>query len=120
MAKNIINDKIYVGQTIGSLNDRISKHFYEAFQMKKTYYFYNALRKYGKESFVWGIICECFSEDELNKKEIEVIQKFKSTIRQYGYNIKNGGCGGKHSDETKEKIRIANTGFVHTEESKKK
>lgn len=120
MAKNIVNGKAYIGQTIRSLSDRMSKHFYDAFQRTEDYYFYRALRKYGKESFVWGVICECKTQKELDSAEIKYISHFKTNERNHGYNIKIGGNGGSHSDETKEKIRIANTGYKHSKSAKKK
>jgi len=37
-----------------------------------------------------------------------------------GYNLRDGGSRGKHSQETKEKISIANTGKIRTKETKLK
>lgn len=51
------------------------------------------------------------SKEEAEKKEIELIAKYKSDQRAYGYNIQHGGNTlGKQAEETKKKISIANKG----------
>ena len=54
---NIINNKIYIGQTIHSLNIRKSQHERSHEYGYKTA-FSNAIKKYGKENFIWEIIYE--------------------------------------------------------------
>ena len=54
---NIINNKIYIGQTIHSLNIRKSQHERSHEYEYKTA-FSNAIKKYGKENFIWEIIYE--------------------------------------------------------------
>lgn len=49
-AKNLINNKIYIGQTTTSLKRRISGHYHSANTNDKLY-FHKALRKYNKEDF---------------------------------------------------------------------
>lgn len=49
---NIINNKIYIGQTIHSLNIRKSQHERSHEYGYKTA-FSNAIKKYGKENFIW-------------------------------------------------------------------
>lgn len=120
MAQNMVNGKVYIGQTVRSLKERMGKHLYDGLIAKKNNYFYNALRKYGKDNFSWNVLCECSSVNELNQKEIELIAEHRSTERDFGYNLKSGGLGGHHANETKEKIRIANTGYKHSDVAKKK
>lgn len=93
-AKNIVNEKVYIGKSV-NVEKRWKDH-------KKGYnnpnasqyasYFYNALRKYGFDSFEFSILEEC-TEDKLNDKEIFWINKFQSNNREYGYNTTNGGDG---------------------------
>ena len=45
---------------------------------------------------------------------------YGSTCRSKGFNLKTGGSRGKHSEETKEKLRKMFTGFKHTDEAKAK
>lgn len=101
---NLKNNKIYIGQTINSLEYRRDQHIKDCRRNK--YYnnkFHNALLKYGYNSFKWEIIHECFSIEELNEKEIYYISLYNSV--EDGYNLKYGGNnGGLCSTETKLKI----------------
>lgn len=82
---------------------------------------YNAIKKYGWDNVIHEILYTNLSESEAKQKEIELIQLFQSNNDQYGYNIDNGGNGpGKISDETREKLRRANTGKKASEETKEK
>lgn len=84
------NKKIYIGQTVQTLAERKNKHYYKARQMNEyNTHFINALRKYPKESFIWEVIDEAQSQDELNNKEKYWINYYNSIEK--GYNTKNGG-----------------------------
>ena len=87
---NQANNKVYIGQTIQTLNERITKHYYKAKQENEyDTHFINALRKYPKENFIWKIIDEAETQEELNTKEKYWI-KFYNSIEE-GYNTKDGG-----------------------------
>jgi predicted GIY-YIG superfamily endonuclease len=43
---NRVNGKLYIGQTIGSLEKRKSAHISSALTIRNNIYFYNAIRKY--------------------------------------------------------------------------
>lgn len=93
---NNINNKVYIGQTIMQPNQRWSKHLSDA-KMKKPYPLYNAMRKYGLDSFSFEIIEECL-EEELNNKEKYYIQLYHSYINEEnsnGYNATLGGTNGQ-------------------------
>ena len=110
-ATNKINGKMYIGQTVGSLDARISRHISDALLERYDMYFHNAVRKHGKENFDWKIIAECNSLEELNKAEIEMIEKYNTFGN--GYNLTKGGEGSsgfKHSEETKQKLSEINSG----------
>lgn len=90
-------------------------------------YFYNAIKKYGFDSFKHEVLFSGLTKEEAEQKEIELIAKHQSNNRLFGYNIANGGnCSGTMSQETKDKISKANMGnqyglgYKHTEEAKKK
>lgn len=89
---NILNNKIYVGKT-SKLNRRKATHK----RLSKTVNskFYNAIRKYGFESFSFEILEEVSSLQEANKKEILWISFYNSFIN--GYNSTIGGDGGDTS-----------------------
>lgn len=93
----------------------------------KSSYFYNAIQKYGWDNIKHEILYAGLTKEEAEQNEIELIAKYKSDNREYGYNIDHGGsCIGKMSKETKDKISKANMGnqyslgHRHTEESKRK
>lgn len=122
---NKTDNKIYIGQTRGDLNERWRNH------MRKTSncrYLSNALQKYGKENFDFKMIIVCFDED-LDYYEKEYIQKYNSLVPN-GYNLKKGGNASNHHEDTKRKIAGALTGKKtnirpmlgkhHSEEIKKK
>lgn len=135
---NLINNKIYIGQTTKDIYYRFKCHIYKSYTVPKCRYaLHHAINKYGKENFIIEKICECFSKNELDKREIYYIYKYKSYNRKYGYNLKLHYSHGMHSEETKEKIRRKrlgkktsketieklrklSTGRKHTEEAKQK
>jgi len=86
---NIINGKIYIGQTTKSLKNRKRRHI----GRNDNLYFHRALNKYGKNSFKWEIICECENQDDLNEEEIYYIKKHNSYWKENGYNLSLGGDG---------------------------
>jgi len=116
---NKINGKMYIGQTAKSLNKRIDEHVRCALNNRDAYYFHNAIRKYGKENFVWETIAKCNSQEELNKAEIKMIEKHNTF--ENGYNLNLGGHGNngfKHSEKTKKQISESHMGKTLSEESK--
>lgn len=89
-ATNKITNKIYIGQTTKTLDERICTH--KKCSLKMNTKFYNALRSYGFDNFMWEIIETVSSKKELDEKEMYYIQKYDSV--QNGYNMTNGGTGG--------------------------
>lgn len=99
---NKINNKIYIGQTIGSLKKRWWTHCNEK---NKCIILKNAIKKYGKDNFTIEEIDGANSQSELNYKEWLFIHKSNS-LWPNGYNIKKGGeQGGKWSLKMKEHMR---------------
>jgi group I intron endonuclease len=105
---NTINSKIYIGQTIKKLSERIHGHFADSKRERKNKCKTKislAICKYGFENFNFEIIDYALSQEELNELEKKYIKLFNSNINEFGYNLLSGGNqGGKHSDETKLKI----------------
>ena len=84
-------------------------------------YMKNAIKKYGWNNIIHEIVAEGLTIDEASKMEKELIQKYNSADRKYGYNISLGGIDNKIcSEETKGKLRQANLGKIMSEEAKKK
>lgn len=112
------NGKVYIGKTT-NLYSRLNN--YKNLNCKSQQKIYNALIKYGYENFKVEILFETNKEYKhlniiLNALEIKAINKYNSIDN--GYNIKNGGDGGKHSQETKNKIGESNKGKIRTDEFK--
>lgn len=90
-ATNILNGKIYIGKTIGSLERRKRQHRNDAFTNMKQTYFCKAIRKHGWEAFEWDIIEVNIDNETLCEREIHWIKHFKSNTK--GYNLTTGGEG---------------------------
>ena len=89
-ATNILNDKIYIGQTIRSLSSRISSH--KRFRRKNSIRsFQYHIQQIGFDNFIFEIIHECLSKSELNFYEKFYINEFKANDPKFGYNLTSGG-----------------------------
>ena len=84
---NDINNLVYIGQTIGSINARFKQHCYDS-KWDTQNKFHRAMQEIGIEHFQVELIEEC-SEEELDKKERYWINYYNSY--KNGYNSKNGG-----------------------------
>jgi len=114
MATNMVNGKIYIGQTIRTIEQRKSMHQ----RTEGCTYFKAAINKYGPESFHWDTIdCSCTKEgmDALESWWIN----YMDSIDQ-GYNLKVGGESHRYAESTKQKMRAAKLGKKLTEEHKRK
>lgn len=107
-ATNLVNSKIYIGQTVNSLKYRQEQHWREAnCKVRKNVHFHNALLKYSLDKFSFEIIDEASTIQEMNEKEQFWIAHYHSTNSSYGYNKDSGGkSGGFKSKDTKMKIGI--------------
>ena len=107
---NLINGKVYIGQTTQSLEKRWKDHCYTINKDYINSAISNALQKYGKDNFKIEKLISCDNIDHMNKCEIEEICRHDS-IAPHGYNLQNGGHDNHvmHPD-TIEKIRKANIG----------
>lgn len=115
MATNKINGKCYIGYCV-SFNERISRHFKCAEKGIDTR-FYRAIRKYGKENFIWEKIAENISSI-IRCKEIEKEMIRKYNTYEYGYNSTLGGDGGftgHNSGEFKKGIKAWNKGVKYSD-----
>lgn len=101
------NNKVYVGIT--------SKPTKERWKNGKGYlnnkHFTQAINKYGWDNIKHIIVSENLSKSDACKLEQELIRKYKSNDREYGYNKSIGGeassLGYHHTQEAKKKIGIA-------------
>jgi group I intron endonuclease len=115
--KNKINNKKYIGITC----QEPIRRWKNGNGYKDNIYFWRAIEKYGWDGFEHIIFAKKLTKKEAELMEINLIKKMKTTYRDCGYNIENGGSSiGKHSEETKRKISESNIGKRHTQESKEK
>ena len=121
---NIINKKIYIGQTISDINIRFRSHA----NRRSGMLIGDAIRKYGRDSFTIEEIYTAFTKDSLNEAEKVLIKTF-NCLAPNGYNKEYGGRGNKTVEEYKKmtdrlrKWRKENPpekGRKVTEETKKK
>ena len=105
---NKINNKIYIGQTYKTAEQRLNDHYREAKSRynnnKPLVYFHRALMKYGIENFEVEVIDTSESLEEINAKETYWINFYDSMNREIGYNRQSGGDNVEKSEETKKII----------------
>ena len=101
---NLINGKMYVGQTIQSnAKMRWYAHCDMARKNKKSY-LYDSMRKHGIEQFDWKVVDTAVSMDQLNELETA----WAGRLRDQGitlYNNRDTGGNKKHSITSIEKMR---------------
>lgn len=111
---NNINNKVYIGQTTNSLNERIREYRNEYKHNPNSRPIIRAMNKYGFNNFNFEIIDETDSKLKLDELERKYIKEYNSLITQNGYNVELGGNGkGKHSKETRRKISEAQIGKLN-------
>lgn len=104
--KNVINNKFYVGQSKLPFK-RVKGHFARS---KKNLCsqrpLQRAIRKHGLDNFVFFIVAQVASEEEVDELEIAWIKALRTNESQFGYNLESGGNRNKHMHEnSKMKIR---------------
>ena len=85
-----------------------------------TQYFYRAINKYGWENFQHLVLFDNLTKDEACLLEQCYIALYDTMNPKYGYNNTSGGEHYTHSEQTRKKLSIANTGKHPTEETKRK
>jgi group I intron endonuclease len=122
-ATNLINSKVYIGQTTMPLYKRKSSHI----KNKKKTGFAGAIEKYGKEKFIFEEIYTAFDKSELDKAEEFFIKLYDSTNNKRGYNLvalaTHSTKGYKHSKESVARMMAGRKNRIykpHSEETKRK
>lgn len=91
---NKINGKIYIGQTINSIEKRFQRHIADSLNNILDTHFARAIRKYGQNNFYIEQIDIAASQDELNAKEKYWIQYYNSILCGYNETDAEYKCGG--------------------------
>lgn len=90
--------KIYVGIT----SQRLEARWRGGLGYSHNPLFMNAIVKYGWDNFTHEILFTGLTQKEACAKEIELIAKYKSNDRAYGYNMTTGGDGSAGSVRSEE------------------
>jgi len=114
---NSINDKVYIGITSKTLNERFTWHLRDC-RRGITKKLYTAIRELGEENFSIELLETCNS-DNIREKEEHYIMKYNAYDTGYNASPKSGGVR-SHSVETKTKMSIIATGRKASEETKQK
>lgn len=122
---NKVNNKIYIGQTIKTAEQRFERHKKDA-KHNSEMAIHRAIRKYGQSNFKTETLERNIgTQNELDILEVQHIKNSKSYKKEIGYNISLGGYSGKFnrklSPEEVEKIieMIEKTEMTFTEIGKK-
>ena len=113
------NNKYYIGITQQTTKKRWQSN---GVGYKNSQYFWRAIQKYGWDNFKHIILFENLNEFIAKETEKYLINKYKTSNSDFGYNISLGGDGTygyHHSEETKEKLRISSSKSKHSEETKR-
>lgn len=125
---NKVNGKKYIGQAV---NLKVRKRKFLNWNNPKYAgdYINQARIKYNSNEYWNYEILEFCNKEDLNEKETYYISYFKSNLKEFGYNLTEGGGGTFGyvlSEETKRKMSIANSGEKngfygkhHSEETKR-
>lgn len=102
---NIINNKIYIGKTTRTPQERFAEHIRHAMNHENRY-LYDAMNYYGYDAFIIEEIIEADNE-ALNDLESYYISLFRSNNSEFGYNMTSGGDGVPELSPEVESIRAA-------------
>lgn len=101
---NKINQKVYIGCTINSLQHRFNEHLYRCYMTDSNSKLYNSIKKYGKENFEIILITEC-KLSEIYETEKKYIKEYSSYEDGMNSTFGGEGClGYVHSPEIRKKI----------------
>ena len=111
---NKINNKIYIGITTRTLNERWNEHKNRI--LERTSHLYSALRVYGIENFTIESIDEnAQTKEELYELEKYYIKLYNSNNPDFGYNATIGGEGVRTIDlDGEEIVRLYKNGNSST------
>lgn len=108
------NGKVYIGIT----GDVPEKRWMSGFGYKTQIYFFRAIVKYGWVNIKHEILYDNLSKEEAETKEIELIDKYKSSDHNFGYNIDLGGCYHLTYVENREKLSAKKLSVIQKEKER--
>jgi group I intron endonuclease len=97
LLRNLIENKVYIGQSTTFGNVRFKQHVCAALRGSESL-LARAIRRFGSSNFCEEHLGYADSREELDRLEIEKIFAFRSNDSDFGYNLKRGGQGQKPID----------------------
>lgn len=115
MHRNLINGKVYIGQTC-NLAERWRGNGKNYFNSIK---FYNAIKKYGWNNFSHEVLYDNLNQEAADILEKKLIEEYNSI--EDGYNLKEGGARGSLSKESLKRMGDSlRKGYIEHPERKEK
>lgn len=116
LIRNLLDNKIYIGQTWLDIKERFAQHAKPNSGCVKLR---NAILKYGRDSFSIEILAQTSSQILGDYLESIFIVEYDSI--NMGYNLRYGGqLSGRPSEETKRKISESSKGKIISAETRQK
>lgn len=102
---NIINKKVYIGQSINSIEKRFHRHISDAMNNILDTHLARAIRKYGPENFIVELIDTASTQEELTQKEHDWTVFYNATEEGYNETDAINKCGGNtYKNKTPEEL----------------
>lgn len=76
----------------------------------KNYIFYRAIKKYGWDNIKHEVLFDNLTETEASNIEARLVREWNLTDRRYGYNIREGGSNGAHSERSRKLMSASRMG----------
>lgn len=115
---NLINGKVYIGQTCQKPEYRWGKN---GDGYKSSPHFYSAIQHYGWNNFLHEVLFTNLSADEANTLEQYLISQYKANDPKFGYNSESGGKNHTPNEKTRELQSLsAQNKPIVTKETKQK
>ena len=123
---NMTNNKMYIGQTSKTINERFTAHI-KCANRNVNRYLYDSMNHYGIEKFNIELIEEVQTKNDADDREKYWINRL-TTMTPNGYNMTIGGGGGNtvasYSDEERTALYAkqaeSRKWYSHNEETRKK
>lgn len=119
MHENRANGKRYIGIT----SQNPVKRWKNGLGYQGSPHFWAAIQKYGWDGFRHEILYTDLDKAVAERIEVELISRYRTTDREYGYNAANGGNttrGYTIPESGRRNISLAHIGVRHSEETRAK
>jgi len=120
--QNVIDNKRYIGASTNICKRKWS-HFNQLERNIHTNtHLQHAFNKFGKDNFVFDILCEIDKNDivKIDEMERHYISFYQTLDEKHGYNLMEGGKHPVLTKEHREKLSQSHKGLTHSEETKRK